>query len=769
MKDSKSNIVYFSIGLVIFLLTFPSFVITHYNGLDASYFWALNYFFADYKETFGTLIYPFGPLGFLKSPFFIGANYQTGIIFYSLVRGLLVSFLLILSRKNKLKVTYAAGVILLILFFSTFDNSIIGLVLAGILLHQKTNKIWYLLVSVIISVTAVFIKSSLGLSCFSIILVYSAYQFLYKKYYLLPVWFLTLSVIGVILIGSFYGLFHFLFSTVKMISGYSSALSLFPDNNWFFLSLSLILFATIPFILRKKETYLLYALMAFASFAAWKHAIVREDIFHNRIFLDFLIIFFGFLLIITQEKKRWVFIPMLLSILFFALNMRNIPGYDKPIHFSNSPVNFYKSIINFKTSRLKGENSVNESLKVAILDNSTRSIIGDKSIDIFPWELSYIPSNSLNWKPRATLQAGAYSLWIDSISASAFLLTTGPEYVLFHFNDCPNYTKLGSLDGRYILNDEPLSILNLLSNYKIVQSTTEYALLAKRPESVFSEPKLIKRESRKWKEWIGVPHSENGILRVKFYYSEKLLAKIKSFLYKGEFFQIEYKFTDGTIYLYRFNPETAISGLWINPFIIDINKPELNKNVEFIRLSSNGQDLLDQQINLEWNVIECTDSTDLSYLENLQAPIKEPIIYSKNDFESKPDCWSWNSENHDSLKVYSGKFSNRIKRNGFSASYVIPVDSINSETGYIEFFASCQAFLNKKSNSLVVLSIEKDGKPAFWTSKSLDKLFSDSWNENQFRIFLNIDQYNGHILSFYIWNPDGDTCWIDDLIVSINN
>ncbi|MBK8674733.1 MAG: hypothetical protein IPN93_17615 [Bacteroidetes bacterium] len=52
-----------------------------------------------------------------------------------------------------------------------------------------------------------------------------------------------------------------------------------------------------------------------------------------------------------------------------------------------------------------------------VLPIEIREKIGEKTIDFYPWELSYVPANNLNWKPRTTLQSGSYSSWMDGESA----------------------------------------------------------------------------------------------------------------------------------------------------------------------------------------------------------------------------------------------------------------------------------------------------------------------------------------------------------------
>ena len=85
MKDitnRNGEFVALLLSLVIYLVTFPRFEPVYGPGLDPSYVWAINYLVNfDYDALTG-LIYPIGPLGFLK----YAAAYENNL-FYKLRKG----------------------------------------------------------------------------------------------------------------------------------------------------------------------------------------------------------------------------------------------------------------------------------------------------------------------------------------------------------------------------------------------------------------------------------------------------------------------------------------------------------------------------------------------------------------------------------------------------------------------------------------------------------------------------------------------------------
>ena len=104
-----------------------------------------------------------------------------------------------------------------------------------------------------------------------------------------------------------------------------------------------------------------------------------------------------------------------------------------------------------------------------VLPIEIREKIGEKTIDFYPWELSYVPANNLNWKPRTTLQSGSYSSWMDGESAKNFTHENGPEFILWHLQNDKYGGNMGDYDNRFILNNEPNTKPNL-THYEIKNS-----------------------------------------------------------------------------------------------------------------------------------------------------------------------------------------------------------------------------------------------------------------------------------------------------------
>jgi len=169
-KSLMGHIERWVIVAVIFLFTFPAFYADYGTGLDPSYVWGLNWLFVNDYNTLTQLIYPFGPLAFLKIPVVIGKNALIAISFYCILK---VGFIwLMFKLADMMKHTDKLAVILIVFvvsFFTDIDFLLIGCCLLLILMDYKKKNIFAFTLSVLIAFIGLFIKVSIGVSALSIV------------------------------------------------------------------------------------------------------------------------------------------------------------------------------------------------------------------------------------------------------------------------------------------------------------------------------------------------------------------------------------------------------------------------------------------------------------------------------------------------------------------------------------------------------------------------------------------------------------------------
>ncbi|MBG0858195.1 MAG: hypothetical protein IQL11_01745 [Bacteroidales bacterium] len=598
-------------AIVIFLFTFPEFGPDFGAGLDNSYAWAFNYLFAGDYGRLVELIYPFGPLGFLKIPLVVGSNFAVGLIFFSILKLLFILSLLHLftsAGKQEAGFILPALMTLIVSYFCDIDLAVTGLTTILSFSFLRKNNPHLIAGAVIAATLGLFIKSSIGIISFTVVIGSLVIHYLNNrnaKLLFLPVVInlLIFHLLGLLVfrsIGSFYG---YLIGVTRLTAGYSTALAVYPENSWTFLGIFILTVISFPFLIKDRESRILYFLMIIPLFMIWKHAMSREDITHSRVMLYFLFFFWGILAGTSKEKSVLLFLVPVISILAFYRNMSNLERYSG-YKIEISGINhFYNAVIGYREMFQRCKEISEANISQNRLDSETRTIIGNSTIDFYPWELSYVPANDLNWQPRKTLQSGSYSRWLDRKSSLSFEQNKGPEFILLHYIGDQYGGRFGSIDGRYLFNEEPLTLYNILRNYSVIKTTDTFVLLAAADSARLAMPEISGRQNIGWDEWIDVPDFGRDIGRVRFFSRPDILGKIKLILYKGEAYYIDYQLNNNMVLTYRFNPVNARDGLWINPMYRDSLSADTAARVQKIRFRNSAPGLVRRFAGIEFETI----------------------------------------------------------------------------------------------------------------------------------------------------------------------
>jgi hypothetical protein len=273
---------------------------------------------------------------------------------------------------------------------------------------------------------------------------------------------------------------------------------------------------------------------------------------------------------------------------------------------------FRNSVLNLKdyerglveTSRAKLGNKV--------LGKNVLQIIGRNSVDPYPYETTYIYANNLNWLPRPIFQSyAAYTPWLDRRNAMFFVSPQSPKFIIWDIGNVLGETS--NIDGRYLFNDEPMTIYEIFNHYKLTYRDKKIAILEKSSTSILREPKLIGSQESRWEEWVKVPPVRNGVVRARIDISRKFIGTLKRFFYKEEEFFIEYKLESGEIKKYRLVIDNAVSGVWVTPLIVRLSRPFGGARVQEIRLSHSRDDFLNREIRIGWELIEPLDDSSFRF------------------------------------------------------------------------------------------------------------------------------------------------------------
>jgi hypothetical protein len=605
--------------LAIFFGTVPSTGTIFWPGLDNSYALAFNYFFASGVQIGKDILFTYGPLGFLEWPQPQGNNLLYANVIYSSVHLASISALLWLGMVGR-SFRGQIGVIALVLFLSCLLSAfmylkLVFLIATLLLLHFATKHAWLFAVAVSLVVLAILIRSTYGI--LSLLMLFS-YSF-YIAYVQREPKFMIGAVMGLftitiaawlVIYGNFSGLLSYIRGILEFSSGNSSAMTLNPQNNWLVLTIFVCLVLYLPFSVDQKEARVAYVILGLSVVAFLKYAFSREGWSLNYGFVYILVAFSLFVLFVPKLRMKH-YVIILTALALFSVNMEKVGGFNPfgyiktqiKSNFENrNSVDIVKALINYENqAQILLAESVKR-LEPQILSEQIRTVIGKSTVDAYPYEISYVMANGFNWSPRPVIQSYiSYTPYLDRQNALFFQTEKAPNYLLW---EAPQGDiKANSIDTRYVMNDEPLAIFEILGRYSILALDGKVVILKKNGQQGFMLPQNIGEHFSQWGQWIEVSRPPAcAVLRSHLDFSRTLVGKLKRAIYKEEEFYVEYKLENGNIQKHRLVIDNAISGVWVSPYIANIWKREMFQ-VKEIRFSHSTADFLNDHLRLEWECI----------------------------------------------------------------------------------------------------------------------------------------------------------------------
>lgn len=759
--------------LIIFLFTFQRFEPDFGIGLDTSYVWGLNHLFVHDYDTLIQLIYPIGPLGFLRLPTTEGHNLIYALVFYTALKALLISLLLKLDTQiNQKRTTAAILFIFIAALFANIDLLIIANTFVLQLLNLGKKNLIPFIASLFIALTGLFIKTSIGIISLSIVGIAPILLLINNKNF---TYFLKQLIIGLLILLT-YGLVLFkgnmtlfltnLLGVIKLSGGYSGTLSLHPENDWRLLGAFLLLILSLPIFIKENYFRQIFILLLFPLFATWKHAMVRQDIYHYFILIVFLFVFGSILSIFLQKKKNYLLGVFAISILLLYANMQNLHQY-RPNKKEIIGINNFTEIIDFHNFKSRFADFSAQAIHPNILPDDIRKLIGNETIDIYPWEHSYAAANQLHWQPRKTLEIGAStSQWASAKAAENFSFReSAPEFVLFHLQNDGMNGRFGSIDGRYILNDEPLLIANIFNHYNLIEQKETYLLFRKNKRNNFAEINLEKTLFPKFGQWMDIPQYDDGITRVKLYSPNNTMGALKKFFYKEAKYLVDYQLEDGTILTYRYVSSTAIDGLWCNPFLQHPSSNTIEQKTIKIRVRNPDTKYHPSNVEMQFEHIKTTQPVN-SLFQKSKVSQDSIFLSQKMDFEDS------NLDGDQlSQKTIFGTSAQKISPNRMSNVFEYQLDTLWQHTHKQALkIAANIRYLNPNSSAKIVMSIaDANENNKHWSGKKIAKTFDTiTWGFTQEEQIFSFKKQPTGILKIYVWNTGHTDILLDEFRVTLS-
>jgi hypothetical protein len=615
-SKAKQNLFFLFFSLLFFSTSLPYIYAS--VGIDPSWteslVLAINQGFVFGKD----FIFNYGPLGYLNtlllpegvSPwlmfffhFFVLANYL---------------FIIKLSFDKLRKEWWKAAIVSVVIFlpwgfFADITFTLFYLMLFWLLyVHQTRNTIG-LLVAEILAVLIFYIKVNLSLIAYTVFtgsLIYFAFskRITWRTGLIVLVFLLVLTY-------AFAGFLNvslpdYLGASLKIIDAYQDGQAVnILTNKELILILGfegLIVLVVLIHLIKNRvwfrENIYLYLLVALAWFLCFKQAhtaVAHYNVFGFFLFLPVLaVLVFLFadrfngsgrllvtVLIIQLVATQFIrlsytqYSPKNYLLFFFpdivaheVKETQNSIKLLKTISQKN-PLNYLQRLFSYDYE----ENFRSEHLNdIRLLPAHIRAKIGDKSVDILPWEISYVFLNRLNYNPRPIIQTyQANSDWLAEVNENKFTSASAPDYVLANIHDYREQNPFWMDKGAYLALRENYSLTDTV---EMPEET--YFLFEKQKSGAIDYQKMTPRKGL-WDSQIEIPETGDLYLHANIEYS--IPGKVARLLFQPPYLRCLVTYRDGTEESFRIPPPILKGGILVSERVV--NNDDFNRFVQ--RLSGN--------------------------------------------------------------------------------------------------------------------------------------------------------------------------------------
>lgn len=782
IKFSLTDLVWATLsGLIMAIVTFPEIDLTYSPGIDQSLPWVFNHIFESGFDKGISIVFPHGPLAFFMYP--LASDFHIAVAVLSVLKILITILLVVLLADNGfLKWLFAPVVSLAFFVIADFNLLlIIGLILLYCLyfIHEKT--IFKISGFALLSL-AFFVKAYAAIVCSIITAVFLIY-FLWKNRKIVPflldiaLMSLLLCVVWLAMYGSLKGIMHYMMGMYALAGDNSSAAALYPQNNWLLLSVYIIISSTIWFVFKSDRGFFYGLIILPSLFAAWKHGMARQDVYHTHGLLFFNIAVFLIFILFVRRKKPVMAVVSFIALLSLYINNLNAINY-KPVRLNfNGTHYFFQYISEFSIIKNQADSINYENVKSDILPESIRKNMGYQTVDVYPWDYAIIPANNLNWRPRPVIQTYAsYTSWLDRLNASHFASENAPDFLIWDFQKITFNVSGGnfeSIDHRYLLNDEPNTIISLMQHYSLWYKQAPFLVFQKcknyKPLNVTS----LQVNSVKWDEWVEVPAFTGDLLRLKLNIPSSFLRSLKSFLYKDEQFYLLYRFDNGWVFPYRIVPKNAVDGLWISPYIHHVFQQNSQMKLKSVAFSCSDKMIMPDSVFFNFEVIDFEDSvSDIYFVQRFFGNFENDMVVAENSavsFDPSYENKYWHKiDTNNLLGNEMTGYEYCLQKGAFSPSFTWKPKNMNDFQVITQVLMKAPGY-NYSENTRLVISVENAAGIIKWDAAGINSQLIDAenWNYITHTTHISGNKDTTLFVKVYLWNTSENPVYLRDHKVMI--
>lgn len=602
-------ITYVVLALFMLLYLMPVNTVMPSSGLDPSWSNVINYAFINDMSFGKDLVFTYGPLGSFRFPGYVYAesSYYTAIVLSVFIALIVATSLFMITRKINL-LGKTLGIIAIftgLINDGLFFWYLIPILFVIITFEKDNEKIYKTLSFLLLAVLSfsVLIKfSHFPTAILSVLFVDGYFYYKFKqKIPLYTLLFFAFMIVFYTLSGqNIFDFYDYFVGSFNTLSGYSEAMNIFGPSSMIYIFLALfigmyILLLKVFYDNRSLKLFLVSLTASLVLFMAFKQGFVRHDGHAITAFAGMAFVFGLFYLYYYEYFKNniYKFIAnslLILSIIFsftivgfYKINTILAPYIIDKINSGLPTKEVFTSInrdkfvlvsqmTNFHDFyyKIKDFHKIFDSNRIVELNQEYKNSMNNikekidlsgisGTVDIYPWDQSYIIANELKYQPRPLFQS--YSVYTPKLIENniEFLRSEkAPDNILFQIKE---------IDERLPSTMEGASWIEILKRYETVGLKNNFLHMKKRITPRVINFKNTQTINSKFNEIVNTPY-DNAFVKIKF--KKSLFGSIINTLFKSPILWIKLEFSDGSTIQKRIIPQISSSGFILTPYIDNI-------------------------------------------------------------------------------------------------------------------------------------------------------------------------------------------------------
>jgi hypothetical protein len=552
------------------VVTVPRWVSAAGAGLDLS--WMLGLHLAGTEGlTFGReFAFTYGPLGFVLGPKAVGtldlhaAAFRllfhlawwtsTGLLLFR-VRGYATPLAFVVA-------TAMCGIALQNEFNFAITGAVILPVVGFLLLAELDRRPAWAIPAAALAGAAMLTKFSVGACCAGALGVWSLMELarepglsgLRRVARPAVTCLATMSALFVVYGGPISALWPYLTASREIVSGYATQMAYEnPDMRGVYSTAALFLLTAVALLVslaRRSPLAPTFALMIAPMFILYKGAIVRQ---HQGQFLVAwpVMVSMTALILPAAARNLRTRIPATIAVFGMAAWCLWFVPAD-PATVATRGLENMAALWRLDATRAEmrardAQVKVDQALPAQFLGR-----IGRETVDVYPWEASYVWSNDLNWSPRPVFQSySAYTPALDMMGARHYRGPRAPRFIIYSHH---------AIDSQNPCAVDSRTWLEMYRWYDLVDGHGDKLLLERRETPRWRGADPVDRAVVGFVQAYDVPEAAGGLVFLKAELELSPLGKLQSLLYKVEPPVMRVEYRDGEAANYRMVWRNASGG-----------------------------------------------------------------------------------------------------------------------------------------------------------------------------------------------------------------